>query len=45
MLFSASLGMDSGDSGQDGGEPAMKKFRIEGGDGQSYVLSVAPGID
>lgn len=44
MFLLASLGMDSGDSGQGGDEPAMKKFRIEGGDGQSYVLSVAPGI-
>lgn len=37
----ASLGMDS-TTGQEGDEPAAKRFRIEGGDGQSYVLSVAP---
>ncbi|XP_063447856.1 cyclin-D-binding Myb-like transcription factor 1 isoform X2 [Mytilus trossulus] len=38
----ASLGMDSIENTQNGDEPAAKRFRIEGGDGQSYVLSVAP---
>lgn len=38
----ASLGMDSSESGQTDGEPSAKRFCIEGGDGQSYVLSVAP---
>jgi len=36
--------MDSSESGQTDDEPSAKRFCIEGGDGQSYVLSVAPGI-
>ena len=36
--------MDSSESGQTDGEPSAKRFCIEGGDGQSYVLSVAPGM-